>query len=267
MMTGLSGSVVVVTGAGGLIGSAVCSALLREGATVVAQYRNRPPAVPTHVSIQADLTDEDQVRKIFAEARSTVGAPDGCIAAAATWPPNRTAIVDMTTAEWHEHFTANALMTFLTVREFLADVRSRGTGSLVLMGAAAATYGHPGRAHFAASKSAVTFGLLQSLVDEMTALAPRARVNLVAPGSVGTGEPPVVDADDDTAPQSFLALPDPPSADDVASAVVWLLSPRLSGAVTGQVVRVDAGLAGRFRRKVVRDSDLAAAAADGTARS
>jgi NAD(P)-dependent dehydrogenase (short-subunit alcohol dehydrogenase family) len=257
MMTDLRGRVVMVTGASGLIGSAVCAALASEGARVVAHCHERVPTAQTSgvtangLTVRADLTDEVQVRAVFDEARSTWGPVECCVACAGTWPQNRTALVDMTVEEWHRQFTRNALMTFLTVREYLQDVRTRGDGSLVLLGASSGTYGHPGRAHFAASKSAMTYGLLQSLVDEMTALAPRGRVNVVAPGPVDPGEGWRTGDEDESARRAVSALPDVVNADDVAAAVVWLLSTSLSGAVTGHVVRVDGGLGGRPRMRSV----------------
>src|SRR5213076_425346 len=77
---------------------------------------------------------------------------------------------------------ANLTATFLTARAFLREVERNGGGSLVLVGSTAGIFGEAGHADYAAAKSAILGGLLLSLKNEVTRIAPTARVNAVAPG-------------------------------------------------------------------------------------
>ena len=76
----------------------------------------------------------------------------------------------------------NLTATFLTARGFLREVERNGAGSLVLVGSTAGAVGEAGHADYAAAKSALQGGLLLSLKNEIVRVAPRARVNAVAPG-------------------------------------------------------------------------------------
>ncbi|KAJ7112484.1 hypothetical protein C8R44DRAFT_537061, partial [Mycena epipterygia] len=111
-------------------------------------------------------------------------------------------------------------------------------------GSASGKYGDAGHADCAATKSALMYGLTLSLKNEIVKIAPRGRVNSVAPGWVRTplGEdalkdPAIVYHALATTPLKKVAEPW-----DIAVQIVVLSSPRLSGHVTGQVVMVDGGM-------------------------
>src|SRR3954470_6190548 len=87
--TGLAGKGVVVTGASGGIGSATARAFAAEGANVVVHYhrgRERAEQVGGAAIIGADLTNEEDVDRLFADARAAVGQIDICAAVAGVWP-------------------------------------------------------------------------------------------------------------------------------------------------------------------------------------
>src|SRR6187549_1944778 len=93
METGLSGKGVLVTGASGGIGAACARAFAAEGARVVVHYHQgeeRARAVARELGgaavVQADLTDEAQVDRLFAEARDALGSVDVCAAVAGVYP-------------------------------------------------------------------------------------------------------------------------------------------------------------------------------------
>jgi 3-oxoacyl-[acyl-carrier protein] reductase len=244
--TGLRGKRVLVTGASGGIGAACARAFADEGAEVVAHYhrgQERAEALGDVQLAQADLTDEQQVERLFAEA----GELDVCAAVAGVWPSEDVPVWELSLERWERTLRENLTITFLTARGFLRGVARRGHGSLVLVGSTAAIFGEAGHADYAAAKSAVVQGLLLSLKNEVVRVAPFARVNAVCPG--WTASPMTRrQLDDPTLVERItrtMALRKVASPEDVARQVVVLASDELSGHVTGQVVVVAGGMEGR----------------------
>jgi len=247
METGLAGKRVLVTGASGGIGSACARAFMAEGADVVVHYntgRERAEVVGGAQLVQADLTREDEVDRLFAEA----GPLDVCAAVAGVWPSEDVPVWELTLERWEETVSANLTVTFLTARGFLRQVEQRGHGSLVLVGSTAGIFGEAGHADYAAAKSAIVGGLLLSLKNEVVRVAPRARVNAVCPGWTASpmtraelDDPELVRRVTATMPLRKVARPE-----DVAAQVVVLASDEVSGHVTGQVILVAGGMEGRL---------------------
>lgn len=253
MDTGLAGKGVLVTGASGGIGAACARAFAAEGARVVVHYRSgedRARTLATELGgvpvVQADLTVEADVERLFAEARSAVGAIDVCAAVAGVWPRDDVPVWRLSLERWNETLAQNLTSVFLTARGFLREVERTGHGSLVLVGSTAGIFGEAGHADYAAAKSGVLGGLLLSLKNEVVRVAPRARVNGVAPG--WTESPMTRGLVDEEAVERVsrtMALRKVAQPEDVAAQVVVLASDVLSGHVTGQVVTVAGGMEGR----------------------
>ncbi len=247
METGLVGKRVLVTGASGGIGSACARAFAAEGAEVVVHYhrgRERAEALAAElgraVVIGADLTREDEVGRLFAEA----GRLDVCAAVAGIWPSEDLPVWELPLERWRATLDANLTTTFLTARGFLRQLE--GDGALVLVGSTAGIFGEAGHADYAAAKSAILGGLLLSLKNEVVRKAPRARVNAVAPGwtesEMTRGH---VSEEQILRLSRTMALRKVAQPDDVARQVVVLASPELSAHITGQVVTVAGGMEGR----------------------
>ena len=153
---------------------------------------------------------------------------------------------ELSLERWEETLRANLTASFLVARAFLREVERSEHGSLVLVGSTAGVFGEAGHADYAAAKSAITGGLLLSLKNEIARIAPRGRVNAVAPGWT---ESPMtrghVDPDRVRAISRTMALRKVAQPEDVAAQVVVLASDALSGHVTGQLVVVAGGMEGR----------------------
>jgi 3-oxoacyl-[acyl-carrier protein] reductase len=251
--SGLAGKGVLVTGASGGIGSACARAFAAEGARVVVHHhrgeeraRQLAEEIGAAASLAADLTDEDAVDRLFARAGEALGAVDVCAAVAGVWPSTDVPVWELDLARWEETLRANLTATFLTARGFLREVARTGHGSLVLVGSTAGLFGEAGHADYAAAKAAIQVGLLRSLKNEVVRIAPRARVNAVAPGWT---ESPMtrghVDAEAVRRISRTMALRKVAQPEDVAAQVVVLASDALSGHVTGQLVVVAGGMEGR----------------------
>jgi 3-oxoacyl-[acyl-carrier protein] reductase len=250
--TGLAGKGVLVTGGGGGIGSACVRAFAAEGARVAIHYRTSRDRAEelAHetggLALQADLTVEDEVDALFAAAEQELGSLDVCAAVAGVWPREDDPVWELPLERWEATLRSNLTATFLTARGFLRLVERQGHGNLVLVGSTAGRFGEAGHADYAAAKAAIQVGLLLSLKNEIVRVAPRGRVNAVAPGwtyspmTRGELDPDFVDGLSRT-----MALRKVAHAEDVARAVVVLASDELSGHVTGELVTVAGGMEGR----------------------
>jgi 3-oxoacyl-[acyl-carrier protein] reductase len=247
METGLRGKRVLVTGASGGIGSACVRAFAAEGAEVVAHYhlgRERAESLGDVRLVQADLTQEGEVDRLFEE----VGTLDACAAVAGVWPSEDVPVWELPLERWEQTLRLNLTLTFLTARGFLRSVERTGHGSLVLVGSTAGVFGEAGHADYAAAKSAVAYGLLLSLKNEVVRIAPHARVNCVCPGWTRSPmtrreveDPAHIDRVTKTMALRKVARPE-----DIARQVVALASDEISGHVTGQVVVAAGGMEGRM---------------------
>ena len=253
METGLAGKGILVTGASGGIGAACARAFAAEGARVVVHYHRgeeRAQEVAAELDgaplVQADLTDERDVDRLFAGTRAALGRIDVCAAVAGVWPSDDVPVWELPLERWELTLRQNLTSVFLTARGFLREVERNGEGSLVLVGSTAGLVGEAGHADYAAAKAAVVSGLLLSLKNEIVRVAPRGRVNAVAPGWT---ESPMtrghVSPDAVRRISRTMALRKVAQPDDVARQVVVLASDELSGHVTGQVVTVAGGMEGR----------------------
>jgi 3-oxoacyl-[acyl-carrier protein] reductase len=254
MQTGLADKGVLVTGASGGIGAACARAFAAEGARVAVHYRRgreRAEAIAAELAgapaLGADLTNEDEVERLFTAARDALGRIDVCAAVAGVWPREDQPVWQLPLDRWRATLDANLTATFLTARAFLREVERNRSGSLVLVGSTAGIFGEAGHADYAAAKSAILVGLLLSLKNEVVRIAPNARVNAVAPGWT---ESPMtrglVDPERVRTISRTMALRKVAQPEDVARQVVVLASDDLSGHVTGQVVVVAGGMEGRI---------------------
>ncbi len=231
-----------MTGASGGIGQAVARELAAEGVEVVAHYhRNREAAEALGgLALGADLRDEAQVDELFARA----GRLDLCVANAGVWPSEDVPVAELPLERWRDTIDSNLGVTFLTARGFARGLAG-GPGSLVLIGSTAGRFGEAGHADYAAAKAAIGQGLLLSLKNE---IAP-ARVNVVAPGWTVS---PMTEASltDELVEHVTATMPLRKVArtEDIARAVVFLLSDRAAGHITGEVVTVAGGMEGRLLR-------------------
>jgi 3-oxoacyl-[acyl-carrier protein] reductase len=252
--TGLRDSVVLVTGASRGIGAATARRFAGEGAAVVVNYRERADAaealaaeLPDAIAVKADVSREEDVDRLFAAALDRYGRIDVCVCNAAVYEPDAPAAT-MDAARFRRVVDTNLTGTFLTARAFLRVVGRQRSGTIVLVGSTAGLFGEEGQADYAASKAAITGGLLPTLKNEIVRLAPGGRVNAVCPGWTRTdmaeaalAVPGAVDRATRTMALRKVAEPD-----DVAWQIVVLASDRLSGHVSGQVVVVAGGMEGRL---------------------
>lgn len=247
----LRGRTAVVTGSSGGIGAAIARELAAAGARVLIHGRNREKADATVRDIRSvggaaevllcDLADLKSRDRFTDDAWSKLGGVD-------VWVNN--AGVDVLTgaaARWSFEQKLAALwpVDVVATMQLSRDVGSRmvdrGSGIIINIGWDQADFGMPGASGelFAATKGAV-MAFTKSLAQS---LAPKVRVNCVAPGWIRTewGEQASDYWQQRAVNESLLARWGTP--DDVARAVRYLASPA-ADFITGHVLPVNGG----FRR-------------------
>ncbi|MDQ3620829.1 MAG: SDR family oxidoreductase [Actinomycetota bacterium] len=253
MNLGLEGQGVLITGGAGGIGRAVTRAFAAEGARCGIHYRSSEDAATklaaevNGVILPANLTVEAEADGLVPDAVTALGRLDVLVANAGVWPPQDEPIWELSYDRWRATIAANLDSVFLSCRAFLRHVATTGEGNIVIVGSTAGLFGEAGHADYAAAKSALMGGLLMSLKNEIVRIAPRGRVNGVAPGWTATEmarealeDPRLVARATRTMPLKKIGR-----AEDVAHAIVTLASDVASGHVTGQVITVAGGMEGR----------------------
>jgi hypothetical protein len=237
---------VLVTGAGQRLGRATALELARGGWSVAVHYRasaQEAEAVAAEaralgvgaVTVRADLDASAERATLVHRASETAGAPLSALVNCAAIFEHDT-IASVSEERLARHIAVNAFTPALLAREFANALPEGGRGAVVNFLDFKLANPYPDHFSYTLSKYALA-GATELLAR---ALAPRVRVNAVAPGYV-LAAPGQADADfqrlkDDT------PLARGPTPEDVARAVRFLLE---SEAVTGQTIYVDGGR--RFR--------------------
>jgi 3-oxoacyl-[acyl-carrier protein] reductase len=244
-MTGrLSGKVVLVTGATGGLGLVCCRLLVREGARVVlsdlgdeAALERARAEVGGAIAIAADVTSEADATMLVARSVEELGSLDGCVAAAGLY--HATPVDEIGTAEWDRIQAVNVRGAFFTARAALQVMVPRKTGAVVLLGSIAGQVGGvQSGAGYATSKAAV-IGMAKALARH--AGPHGVRVNCVNPGFIDSGMSLGIAPEDRERTIAATPLGRPGTAEEVAEALVWLVSDA-SSFVTGAQLDVNGGL-------------------------
>jgi NAD(P)-dependent dehydrogenase (short-subunit alcohol dehydrogenase family) len=244
--------VLLVTGASRGIGAAVARLAAHDGWDVAVNYARDASAADQvaaavraqgrrAITVRADVADESAVRAMFDEVDQQLGRLTGLV--------NNAGIVDMQArwdemlpSRWQRMFAVNVQGTFLCSQLALKRMSTRHGGqggSIVNLGSVASVLGAPGMyVDYAASKGAIdtfTLGLAREVAVD------GVRVNGVRPGIIDTD----IHGDSGDAQRAFksaavIPMQRPGTAEEVAQAVVWLLSPA-AGYVTGTMLAVSGG--------------------------
>ncbi|KAF9502062.1 NAD-P-binding protein [Pleurotus eryngii] len=264
MDLGLKDVHILVTGASGGIGLQTVRTYAEHGAKVTAHYNTNVSPLHDLIeafgsasvrAIQADLTNESSVFQMFSqhEGQPDFGPVQIVVINHGIWPTADESIAVMSLDRWNHTINTNLTSSFLVARKYLqqlslAPEELRAKANIVFIGSTAGKYGEAGHADYAVTKSAMMYGLTLSLKNEIVKIAPKGRVNCIAPGWVKT--PMAEETLRDTAfvQRALATTPLKKVAEprDIANQIALISSPTLSGHVSGQVLMVDGGMEGRL---------------------
>jgi NAD(P)-dependent dehydrogenase (short-subunit alcohol dehydrogenase family) len=231
----LAGQVALVTGGGGGIGTAVVRALLGAGAEVASVDRPGVACAEGAHPIECDLADPGAAGALFGAFRRRFERLDVVVHGAGI---TRDAVLwKMERAAWDEVLQVNLGSAFGLLHEAVPLLRQSAAGAVVLVSSINGERGKFGQANYAASKAGL-IGLGRSAARELGGFG--IRVNVVAPGLIATPMTEKLPGKFREQAVAETALGRIGQPEDVAGAVLFLVSP-MSRHVTGQVLRVDGG--------------------------
>ena len=244
--------VLLITGGSRGIGAATALLAARRGYAVAVNYASHSLAADeivrtiragggTAITVQADVGNEAQVMAMYEKVDSQLGRLTALV--------NNAGVVDvqarvdqMSVARLERMLRINVIGSFVCAREAVQRMSTRhgGAGGVIVnLSSAAARLGGPGQyVDYAASKGAIdtfTLGLAKEVADE------GIRVNAVRPGLIDTD----IHASGGQPGRAAELAPGVPmkrvgSAQEVAEAIVWLLSPE-SSYTTASILDVAGG--------------------------
>ncbi|HEV7669172.1 MAG TPA: SDR family oxidoreductase [Thermoanaerobaculia bacterium] len=248
---GLEGRRVLITGGSRGIGAACARRFAEAGSAVLVQYRDHAeaaerllgelpaPAAFGHLAWGVDLSNPQEIPALFDFVRERWGGLDVLVNNAGIWVEGSLAKLDG--AQLGEHLAAtlalNLAAPFLLVREALSLFADSPDPSIINVSSTAGQRGESRYSAYAASKGALIAATKSWAVE----LAPRIRVNAVAPGWVVTDmTAEALRGQAEREAEAGIPLGRIATADDIAGPILFLASP-LARHVTGEVLNVNGG--------------------------
>jgi NAD(P)-dependent dehydrogenase (short-subunit alcohol dehydrogenase family) len=234
-------SVVLITGAAKRLGRAIALKLARSGYDIAIHYRaskSEADSLAAEVKamgrraalVEAELSNESEVETIVPRATAALGVLTALVNSASVFEDDR--VETATRISWDKHIATNLRAPLVLVQGFAKQLPADREGAVVNLIDQAVLNLTPQFLSYTVSKAGL-WTLTQTLAQ---ALAPRIRVNAVAPGP-SLKAPRQSQANFDAHVKATL-LQRPSAPEDIAEAVHYLLSAK---AVTGQMIAVDSG--------------------------
>ena len=240
----LKGKVAIVTGSTSGMGRATAELFAREGAKVVVTGRNEERAKEVVDKIKsegneaiyviADMSDMDEVKKIFDTTIETYGTVDILFNNAGML--SLTPLMELSFEEWNKAFAVNVTAAFYLAQLCAPIMREKGKGVIINTSSVAGAHAHHGPAAYVTTKHALC-GLTKSMAWE---LGPEIRANAILPGAIITAMLNASVESRTTFNRRFSSKR-AGKPEEIASAALFLASDD-SSFVTGQLIRVDGGI-------------------------
>jgi 3-oxoacyl-[acyl-carrier protein] reductase len=232
----------VVTGANGGIGRAIAELYHASGANLVLtdldeaaleSFAATLGGSGRIATLKADASSAEDAERTVELASTRFGGVDFLVPSAGIYQAKP--FVDMSDADWHRTISINLDGVFYLCKRALPALKD--DSSIVTIASLAAYRGAYTNAHYGATKGAMV-SMTRALSRE---LAPRTRVNGVAPGIIETpmiGELLKTRMDESISQTPLKRLGKP---SEIASVIAFLCSPAASF-ITGETIQVNGGI-------------------------
>jgi len=247
-MGDLKGKTAVITGGSRGIGRACCIAFAKEGANIVFTYNRseeqakelakelKKIGVET-LSLKSDVKEYDQCRKVIEQTLEKFKKLDILVNNAGITKDK--ALMMMTHQDWKDVLDTNLGGTFNMTRAAITTFLRQKEGCIINMSSVSGIIGLARQTNYSASKAGV-IGFSKALAKEVGAY--NIRVNVVCPGYIDTDM--VGNLREDIKKQILDFIPKKRfgTSDEVARVCVFLSSDK-ANYITGQIIKIDGGLA------------------------
>lgn len=244
----MKGKIAIVTGASRGIGKAVAIDLAKNGANIVINYvNNQNSAMDTKEKCEAlgakvllvkgNVSSSKDCKDIVDKALEEFGRVDILVNNAGITRDGLA--MRMSDEDFEAVIDTNLNGVFYMMKEVARPMMKQRFGRIVNMSSVTGLTGNVGQVNYAAAKAGV-IGMTKTLAKE---LATRGiTVNAVAPGYIDTDMTQAIGDSQAEAITSAIPVGRKGNPEDIAYAVSFLASER-AGYITGEVIRVDGGLA------------------------
>lgn len=237
----IENAVILITGAAMRVGRTVALELAQKGAIIVfSYYLEEEPWQETMqeikslcgecLAIQTEIRSAADVKNLVRRTIDHYGRVDVLINNASVWL--KTPFLEISEADWDLSLDVNLKGPFLASQAVAPHMLAQGQGVIINITDLSAFQTWPGYAHHAASKAGLV-ALTKSLAVE---LAPKIRVNAIAPGTVLLPEDAPLEKVQWAEEKSLLKRVGEP--EDVARLIIFLIESEFT---TGSVYFVDGG--------------------------
>lgn len=242
-----AGKTVVITGASRGVGRATAVRFAEAGAQVVVNYLSNDAEARETVRLceakntraviaqgdAAKLADAEKIRRIAVE---NFGRVDVLVVNAGIW--KGAPVDEMSEDLWDAVLDTNLKSGWAMSRALVPEIKKQDSGAIVLVSSTAGQRGEANYSNYAASKG----GQISFTKALATELAPRIRVNCVAPGWIETAmvRPVFEDAEYKERVLSQIPLHRVATTDDVALSICFLASD-WARHITGEILNINGG--------------------------
>lgn len=246
MASSLKDRIAIVTGGSRGIGKAIVQELSGHGAKVIFTYLKSDEAAKVLVdeirqsgmeieAAKSNASNFEETKKIVEHVVNKYGKLDILVNNAGVVKDK--ALMMMDPSEWREVIETNLTGYFNMAKSCIVTMMKQKSGNIINISSVAGVVGMARQANYSSAKAGI-IGLTKSLAKEVAAY--NVRVNAVAPGYIETDMTKDLRQKEDLVrmiPEGRFGKPE-----EVARTVSFLASDR-SSYITGQVVKVDGGLA------------------------
>lgn len=242
----LTDQIALVTGASRGIGQAIAKGLGDENATVIGTATSDAGAEKISqyfsdngikgIGMTLNVSDPDSIKNCLSTITKEYGTPDILINNAGITRDNL--LMMMKDTQWDEIINTNLSSIFRMSKAVIRGMMKKRNGRIISISSVVGATGNPGQTNYAAAKAGLV-GFSKSLAREIGSR--NITVNTVAPGFIDTDMTKELSEDQHKALLEQIPLKRLGQADEIASAVVFLASPK-AAYISGETIHVNGGM-------------------------